>query len=97
MSTVTIEIPESFARSFGATDEEVVRNAKIELAIEMYRQGRWSTGPAGEFAGMTRWEFMEVLKTRNVAMPYTKAMIAEDLAHAHRQSGGVPASASRGA
>jgi predicted HTH domain antitoxin len=84
MSTVIIEIPEAFARSFGATDEEVARNAKIELAIEMYRQGRWSTGRAGEFAGMNRWAFMEVLKTRNVEMPYTKEMIEEDLAHARR-------------
>lgn len=84
MSAVIIEIPESFARSFGATDEEVVRNAKTELAIEMYRQGRWSTGKAGEFAGMNRWEFMEILKTRSVEMPYTKEMIEEDLAHGRR-------------
>ena len=84
MSTVTIEIPESFARSFGATDEEAARNAKIELAIEMYREGKWSTGRAGEFAGMNRWEFMEVLRTRKVEMPYTKEMIEEDLAHDRR-------------
>jgi hypothetical protein len=41
MSMVTIEIPERFTRSFGETDEEVRRNARLELAIEMYREGKW--------------------------------------------------------
>ena len=84
MSTVTIEIPESFARSFGATDEEAARNVKLALAIGMYREGKWSTGKAGEFSGMNRWEFMEVLRLRKVEMPYTKEMIEEDLAHGRR-------------
>lgn len=82
MSTVTIEIPESFARSFGATDEETARNVKLELAIEMYREGRWSTGGAGKFCGMTRIAFMDLLRDRKVEMPYTKEMLEQDLAYA---------------
>lgn len=82
MSTVTIEIPEAFARSFGATEEEVSRNAKLELAIEMYREGQWSTRRAGEFAGMNRWQFMDVLMARKVPFPYTEEMLEQDLAHA---------------
>jgi predicted HTH domain antitoxin len=84
MSTVTIEIPEGFTRSFGETVDEVRRNAKLELAIEMYREGRWSTRRAGEFAGLDRWQFMDVLRARKVEMPYTKEMIEEDLAHGCR-------------
>ena len=82
MSTVKIEIPEEFARSFGATDEEAARNAKLTLAIGMYRNGRWSTRKAGEFAGKNRWEFMDILKDRKIPMPYTREMLEEDLAHA---------------
>jgi predicted HTH domain antitoxin len=82
MSTVTIEIPEAFARSFGATDEEAARNAKLELAIEMYREGKWSTRKAGEFAGLNRWEFMDVLMARKVDAPYTPEMLQQDLAYA---------------
>lgn len=82
MSTVTIEIPESFVRSFGATDEEAARNAKIELAIGLYRDGRWSTRKAGEFAGMDRWQFMDLLQARKIDAPYTKEMLAQDLAYA---------------
>lgn len=84
MNSVTIEIPESYTRSFGSTDEEIRRNAKIELAIEMYREGRWSTRKAGEFAGMNRWAFMDVLKARRIPMPYTREMLEQDIAHARR-------------
>jgi predicted HTH domain antitoxin len=82
MSTVTIEIPEGFTRSFGETDEEVRRNAKLELAIEMYREGKWSTGKAGKFCGMTRIAFMDLLRDRKVPMPYTREMLEQDLAYA---------------
>ncbi len=82
MSTVTLEIPDKFARSFGATEEEAARNAKLELAIEMYREAKWSTGKAAEFAGMTRIAFMDLLRDRKIEMPYTIEMVEEDFRHA---------------
>jgi predicted HTH domain antitoxin len=86
MSTVTLEIPAEFACSFGATDEEAAGNAKIELAIEMYREGKWSTGKAGKFCGMTRIAFMDLLRDRKVEMPYTREMLEQDLAYARSSS-----------
>ena len=59
-------------------------NAKVELAIEMYREGKWSTGKAARFVGMTRLDFMALLHDRKVPMPYTMEMLEEDLAHARR-------------
>lgn len=82
MGTVTLEIPEEFARSFGATDEEATRNARIELAVQMYREGKWSTGKAAEFVGMTRISFMDLLRDRKVEMPYTQEMVEEDFRYA---------------
>ena len=77
-----IEIPELFARSFGATDEEVACNAKIELAVAMYRQGKWSTGRAAEFAGIYIGRFMDLLRDRGIGQAYTEAMLAGDDAYA---------------
>ena len=82
MSNVILEIPEEFARSFGATDEEAARNAKIELAIEMYREGKWSTGKAAEFSALGRIAFMDLLRDRKVPMPYTMEMLEQDIAYA---------------
>ncbi|MCW5551717.1 MAG: UPF0175 family protein [Verrucomicrobiae bacterium] len=87
MNTVTIEIPEGFTRSFGETEEEIARNAKIELAIEMYREGKWSTGKAGKFCGMTRIAFMDLLRDRQVPMPYTLEMLEQDFAYARSRVG----------
>ena len=82
MSSVTLEIPDGFTGSFGSTEDEVRRNAKIELAIEMYREGKWSTGLAGKFCSMTRIAFMDLLRDRQVPMPYTREMLEQDLAYA---------------
>jgi predicted HTH domain antitoxin len=87
MSTVILEIPEEFARSFGETDEEAARNARIELAIEMYREGKWSTGKAGKFCEMTRLAFMDLLRDRKVPMPYTMEMLEQDIAYARSRIG----------
>lgn len=82
MNSVTIEIPEGFTRSFGNTPEEVSRNAKLELALEMYREGKWSTGKAAEFANLYIGAFMDVLRERNVGREYTEEMLKQDIAYA---------------
>jgi predicted HTH domain antitoxin len=87
MSTVTLEIPAEFARSFGATDEEALKNARLELAIEMYREGKWSTGKAARFVDVTRLDFMDLLRDRKVPMPYTMEMLEQDFAYARGRVG----------
>jgi predicted HTH domain antitoxin len=82
MSNVTLEIPEEFARSFGNSEAEVKRNAGIELALEMYREGRWSTGKASQFSGMYIGDFMDLLRDRGIGKPYTMEMLQQDIAYA---------------
>jgi predicted HTH domain antitoxin len=86
MSSVIVNIPAEFAKSFGATDEEATRNARIELAIGMYREGKWSTGKAGKFCGMTRIAFMDLLRDRKIEMPYTREMLEQDIAYVRSRS-----------
>ena len=82
MNTVTIEIPEGYTRSFGNTADEIRRNAKIELAIGMYREGKWSTGKAAEFSDMYVGAFMDLLRDRKIEKPYSEKMLEQDLAYA---------------
>jgi predicted HTH domain antitoxin len=82
MTGVTLEIPEEFARSFGSTAQEAARNARIELAVEMYREARWSTGKAAEFAGMCPGRFLDLLRERRISVPYTAEMLDQDVRHA---------------
>jgi predicted HTH domain antitoxin len=83
MSNVILELPAEFAQSFGTTDEEVVRNAKLALAIEMYREGKWSTGKAADFAGLYVGSFMDVLRDRGVSRSFTARMLEHDISYAH--------------
>ena len=82
MSNITLEIPAEFASSFGATDEEAARNAKIGLAVGMYREGKWSTGRAAEFTGLGLLAFMDILRDRKIEKPYTTEMVEQDFAYA---------------
>ena len=62
--------------------DEVRRNAKIQLAIAMYREGKWSTGKSAEFAGMYLGHFMDLLKDRGICRPYSERMLEQDIAYA---------------
>jgi predicted HTH domain antitoxin len=87
MKAVTIDIPEAFAGTFGTTEAEAAKKVRLELAIQMYREGCWSTRSAAEFAGLDRWRFMEVLMARKVPFPYTPEMLAQDFAYARSRVG----------
>ena len=82
MNSITIEIPEEYARSFGQTEEEARKNAKLELAIEMYREGNWSTGKAAHFAGLYIGRFMDLLRDRGISRQYTERMLEQDINYA---------------
>lgn len=82
MKTVTLEIPAEYARSFGSTEEEIRQNAKLELAIEMYREGKWSTGKAAEFSGVYLGRLLDLLRERNIGPRYTEDMLERDVAYA---------------
>jgi predicted HTH domain antitoxin len=82
MSTVVLEIPEAFVKSFGSTNEEAAQNAKLELAIAMYREGKWSTGKAAEFAGVYLGALIDLLRERGISRPYTAKMLEQDMNYA---------------
>lgn len=60
----------------------LAEQTRLELAIEMYRTAELSMRSAAEFAGMDRWQFMDVLMERDIPLPYTKEMVDQDFAYA---------------
>ena len=59
----------------------------LDYAIQMYRQGKWSTRTAAESSGLDRWQFMEVLMMRRVPFPYTVEMLDQDFLYARGRVG----------
>ena len=66
-----------------STDAKSRRVLPLELALDLYKEGKVSPGRAAQLAGLGRWEFSDIAKARGIATPYTREMIQEDLAHGH--------------
>lgn len=80
--SVTLDIPEDFARQMVADREQAEKRLHLELAVALYREGQLGPGLGAEVAGLRRLEFEEILRQRQVPMPYTRADFAHDLAYA---------------
>ncbi len=77
MSSVSVlEIPRDVLDSARLT----VPEAKVELAVVLYVQGRLSIGKARELADMTLWEFRQLLASRRISPHYDVIDLEDDIA-----------------
>jgi predicted HTH domain antitoxin len=51
----------------------------VELAVHLYEQGRLSIGKAHELAGLSLWEFRQLLGFRHIAPHFEVADLEQDL------------------
>lgn len=80
--SVTLEIPDDFAHQLQAERDKAEARLHLELAVALYREGKLPAGRAAEIAGMTRWQFEDLLRQRQVPIPYTVADLEHDVAYA---------------
>jgi predicted HTH domain antitoxin len=52
---------------------------KVELAVTLYAQGRLGIGKARELAGMTLWEFRQLLALCKISPHYNVDDLEEDI------------------
>lgn len=71
----TLEISQDILDSARLTLEEL----KVELAVTLYAQGKLSVGKARELAGMSLWEFRQVLGSRRISPHYDVDDLKEDI------------------
>ncbi|MEA3345491.1 MAG: UPF0175 family protein [Chloroflexota bacterium] len=77
MSTVSVlEVPQDILDSARLTTSEL----KVEIAIYLYAQDRLSIGKARELAGMSLWEFRQLLASRRISPHYEMVDLDEDMA-----------------
>jgi predicted HTH domain antitoxin len=73
-AVMSLEVPGDVLESARLNAAEL----KTELAIALYAQQRLSTGKARELAGMSLWEFRQVLAARRIPPHYDENDLAED-------------------
>lgn len=76
MMTVSIEIPGEVMHATRMTPDDLKR----ELAIHLFREGKLSFGKARELAGLTVWDFHNLLGSRNILLHYGVEEYESDLA-----------------
>jgi predicted HTH domain antitoxin len=75
MRTLTIEVPQDVLESARLSPDQ----ARVELAIYLYSQGRLSVGKARELAGMSLWEFRQLLGARRIVSHYDETELESDV------------------
>jgi predicted HTH domain antitoxin len=80
--SVTLEIPDDFPQRLQNEPKAAEAQLRLELAIAYYRQGKLPPGRAAEIAGITRCEFEDVLRRREIPMPYSLSDLEHDIAYA---------------
>ena len=82
MGTLILEIPDDIVDAIRLPPKEVDREMHKELALELYQHGVLSSGKACSLAGMTRWEFEDLLGLHRVRRHYTDENLEEDINYA---------------
>lgn len=71
-----LEIPQEILDSARMTVDDL----KVEIAVYLYAQNRLSIGKARELAGLSLWEFRQLLASRKISPHYDVSDLEDDIA-----------------
>jgi len=72
---LVIEVPEGLRVPTGELEERL----RIELALRLYEKGIASLGQARRIAGVSKWDFLELLARERIPLHYGEEELKEDL------------------
>jgi len=72
---VVIEVPEGLR----VPPDELEERLRIELALRLYEKGIASLGQARRIAGISKWNFLELLAKEGIPLHYGEEELKEDL------------------
>jgi predicted HTH domain antitoxin len=79
MPKVRVELPEELVEAIKLPPEEVPLRLKRELAVRLYEKRLLGFGKARQLAGMTKWEFQQLLGDEGVLRSYDVEELEKDL------------------
>ncbi|RLI75944.1 UPF0175 family protein [Archaeoglobales archaeon] len=79
MEEISVKVPKDLVRILKVRDEDIPRLVRLYLAIELYREGKVSLGKAAQIAGITKWEMMEILASKNIPLQYDAKDLDKDV------------------
>ncbi len=83
-TTFNIRIPSNIL-DLGLTQEEVQRRVSEWLVFSLFSEGKISSGKAGKLLGISRLEFIELLRSRGIAfINFSEDEIKEEITSVKR-------------
>jgi len=82
MDELILKIPKDVVEALRLPLDGVEGELEKELALALYQRGVLSSGKACALAGVTRWEFEEILGQRRIRRHYTENSLEEDIDYA---------------
>lgn len=79
MPKVRVELPEELVDAIKLPPQEVPIRVKRELAIRLYEKRLLGFGKARQLAGMTKWEFQQLLGQEGILRSYDMEELEKDL------------------
>jgi len=73
--SITLDLPEHITEA----------DARLELAIALYREGKLPPGRAAQLAGLDRWDFDALLFERKIPFPMNEAELVKEVHNALRR------------
>jgi predicted HTH domain antitoxin len=78
-SSVSVQIPNNLLK-LGISPDEIQNRISEWLVFSLFSEGKISSGKAGKLLGISRLDFIQLLKTRGIAfINYNEEEIREEL------------------
>ena len=78
-------IPDSVTQAIRLPEKQMKETLLAELGITLYAQEVLSFGKARELAGMSKYEFGQILGKRGIPRHYGREELEDDLVYANRE------------
>ena len=73
--TVSLKLPRDLLRALDISEAQLETRILELVALELFRQDRISTGKGAELLGISKWEFIQLLRQHSI--PYFTESSAE--------------------
>ena len=79
MVDIKLQLPKEIVKAVEAPDNQLETALWQKIVLELYREERVSFGKACELLGMTKWDFTDLLREKDVPLPYDEDDLEDDL------------------
>lgn len=79
MVDVKLQLPKNLIKVVEAPNLQLETALWQKIVLELYREETISLGKAAELLGITKWEFTDLLRDKNVPLPYDEDDLEENL------------------